>query len=71
MFTSKLPFYLELFKSEISTSYQQHEDTFDPESFQGRFHILKCLFLADFIIKKIHGSSDCYRSRYGLFCNSF
>jgi hypothetical protein len=51
MYTSKLPFYLELFKSEISTSYQQHEETFDPESFYGRFHILRCLFLADFIIK--------------------
>ena len=51
MYTSKLPFYLELFKSEIATRYQQHEETFDPESFHGRFHILRCLFLADFIIK--------------------
>ena len=51
MYKSKLPYYLELFKSEISTSYQQHEDTFDPESFHGRFHILRCLFLADFIMK--------------------
>ena len=51
MYTSKLPYYLELFKSEISTSYLQHEETFDPESFHGRFHILRCLFLADFILK--------------------
>jgi hypothetical protein len=51
LYISKLPFYLGLFESEIASKYEIHEKTFDPESLHGRFHILRCLFLAEFVLR--------------------
>lgn len=38
---------LTLFKNGIANRYQKHEQTFDLGSFHGRFHIIRCLILAD------------------------
>ena len=38
---------LNFFKKGIANRYQKHEQTFDLESFHGRFHIIRCLLLAD------------------------
>ena len=38
---------LNFFKNGIANRYQKHEQTFDLESFHGRFHIIRCLLLAD------------------------
>jgi len=40
------------FLKNVSNYYLEHERTFDLESFHGRFHILRCLCLADSIINK-------------------
>ena len=40
---------LTLFEKEVAMFYQKHEDTFDLESYHGRFHIIRCLMLADCI----------------------
>jgi hypothetical protein len=45
--SEKLHFFLSIFEKEIAPFYQAHEQTFDLESFHGRFHILRCLFLVD------------------------
>lgn len=42
---SRLNYFLEIFEKDIAEAYQLHEKTFDIESFHGRFHILRCLFL--------------------------
>ncbi len=39
--------FLHIFESDIAPFYEKHELTFDIESFHGRFHILRCLFLVD------------------------
>jgi hypothetical protein len=39
------------FKNHIADVYQTHENTFDLESFHGRFHILRSLFLANSIME--------------------
>ena len=38
---------LNFFKNGIANRYQKHEQTFDLGSFHGRFHIIRCLLLAD------------------------
>ncbi len=45
--SEKLHFFITIFEKEIAPYYQAHEQTFDLESFHGRFHILRCLFLVD------------------------
>jgi hypothetical protein len=57
MFTSLLPYYLQIFENEVSVIYEKNENSFDPESYHGRFHILRCLFLAERIIKYYHNSA--------------
>lgn len=49
MISSELKNTLTLFEEEIAGLYENHERTFDLESFHGRFHILRCLLLADAI----------------------
>jgi hypothetical protein len=49
MVSSQLNNALIIFKDEIASLYQKHEETFDLASFHGRFHILRCLLLADAI----------------------
>jgi hypothetical protein len=39
------------FKKHVASVYKIHENTFDLESFHGRFHILRCLFLANSIME--------------------
>ena len=36
-----------IFKEDIASLYRKHEETFDIESHHGRFHIIRCLLLAD------------------------
>lgn len=38
---------LTIFKEDIAPLYKKHEETFDIESLHGRFHIVRCLLLAD------------------------
>jgi hypothetical protein len=38
-----------LFEKEVAMFCQKHEETFDLESYHGRFHIIRCLMLADCI----------------------
>ena len=38
---------LAVFKEDIAPLYRKHEETFDLESHHGRFHIIRCLLLAD------------------------
>ena len=45
--SEKLKFFVEIFESDIAPFYEKHEQTFDLESFHGRFHVLRCLFLVD------------------------
>jgi hypothetical protein len=42
---------LNVFDQDIASIYEKHENTFDLESFHGRFHILRCLFLANTIME--------------------
>ena len=46
---SKLNHFLKIFEKDVAPYYQNHEATFDLESFHGRFHILRCLLLVDAI----------------------
>ena len=45
--SEKLQLFITIFEKDIAPYYQAHEQTFDLESFHGRFHILRCLFLVD------------------------
>lgn len=45
--SEKFKQFLQIFESDIAPFYEKHEKTFDLESFHGRFHILRCLFLVD------------------------
>ena len=38
---------LTIFREDIASLYRKHEETFDLESHHGRFHIIRCLLLAD------------------------
>lgn len=38
------------FEKSIAPFYEEHENTFDLESFHGRFHIIRCLLLGHFLI---------------------
>ena len=40
-----------LFATKIHSVYKAHEVNFDMESFHGRFHIIRCLLLADCIYR--------------------
>ena len=69
MVVSKLNKFLNIFKDDIASLYQKHEETFDLESFHGRFHILRCLILADclyryYVSKSI--SLDIDKSFYAI-----
>ena len=44
---AELSHFLQIFKKDIAPYYRKHEETFDLESFHGRFHILRCLLLVD------------------------
>ena len=44
---SQLLHYLTIFKKDVAQHYRKHEETFDLESFHGRFHIIRCLVLID------------------------
>lgn len=44
---SRLNYFLEIFEKDVAGAYELHEATFDIESFHGRFHIIRCLFLID------------------------
>ena len=48
---SKLVHFLKIFEKDVAPFYKKHEETFDLESFHGRFHILRCLFLVDTLDK--------------------
>ena len=45
--SEKLELFLQIFEDDVAPFYEKHEQTFDLESFHGRFHILRCLFLVD------------------------
>lgn len=45
--SKKLELFLQIFENDVAPFYEKHEQTFDLESFHGRFHILRCLFLVD------------------------
>ena len=47
MLSLKLINTLTVFNNDVANYYQKHEQTFDLESFHGRFHIIRCLLLAD------------------------
>ena len=49
MISKQLMNTLAVFENHVASRYQKHEQTFDLESFHGRFHILRCLLLADCI----------------------
>jgi hypothetical protein len=48
---SKLDHFLKIFEQDVAPFYHKHEETFDLESFHGRFHILRCLILVDTLDK--------------------
>ncbi len=48
---TKLDHFLKIFEDDVADYYQRHEETFDLESFHGRFHILRCLLLVDTLDK--------------------
>ncbi len=45
--SKKLELFLQIFEDDVAPFYEKHEQTFDLESFHGRFHILRCLFFVD------------------------
>jgi hypothetical protein len=47
MISPQLQNALTIFKNDVAFFYRKHEETFDLESFHGRFHIIRCLLLAD------------------------
>ncbi len=54
--------------------YQKHEQTFDLESFNGRFHILRCLLLADCIHQYYENKAldlDIQKSYYAILFHEF
>ena len=60
---------LTIFENEVAIRYQKHEETFDLESFHGRFHIIRCLLLADTIHKYYTSNSinfDVEKSYYAI-----
>ena len=42
---------ISIFELEIAAQYERHENKFDAESYHGRFHILRTLFLANTIME--------------------
>ena len=48
---TKLDHFLKIFEDDVADYYQRHEETFDLESFHGRFNILRCLILVDTLDK--------------------
>jgi hypothetical protein len=58
-----------VFRNDVSIFYQRHESTFDLESFHGRFHIIRCLFLAECIYQYYYTKSvilDIEKSFYAI-----
>ena len=46
-----------VFKEDIASIYRKHEETFDLESLHGRFHIIRCLLLADSLYRFYESNS--------------
>lgn len=46
-----------IFKEDIASLYRKHEETFDIESHHGRFHIIRCLLLADSLYRFYESNS--------------
>lgn len=60
---------LNIFKNKVAPRYRNHELSFDLESYHGRFHILRCLILADSIYcyySYNHKKVDIERSLYAI-----
>lgn len=51
-FSEELTWAIDFYIKYVDKIYKNHEVTFDYESFHGRFHILRCLFLADALIRR-------------------
>jgi hypothetical protein len=69
MISKQLNNTLAVFESHVASRYQIHEQTFDLESFHGRFHILRCLLLADCIHQFYEGKAldlDIQKSYYAI-----
>ena len=60
---------IRLFENEVYRIYKKHEENFDIESFHGRFHIIRCLLLADCIFRYYENKSialDVDKSFYAI-----
>ena len=69
MISKQLKNTLAVFENHVAFRYQKHEQTFDLESFHGRFHILRCLLLADCIHQYYEGKVlglDIQKSYYAI-----
>ena len=69
MISKELKNTLAVFENQVASRYQKHEQTFDLESFHGRFHILRCLLLADCIHQYYEGKVlglDIQKSYYAI-----
>lgn len=69
MISKQLKNTLAVFENQVASRYQKHEQTFDLESFHGRFHILRCLLLADCIHQYYENKAldlDIQKSYYAI-----
>ena len=69
MISPQLENVLTVFREDISSLYRKHEKTFDLEGFHGRFHILRCLILADCLYRYYESKSislDIDKSLYAI-----
>jgi hypothetical protein len=60
---------IRLFENEVYRIYKKHEENFDIESFHGRFHIIRCLILADCLYRYYETKSielDIDKSFYAI-----
>jgi hypothetical protein len=57
MISTELKKALTIFREDVAFIYKKHEETFDIESFHGRFHIIRCLLLAD-LIYRYYGNNN-------------
>ena len=48
---------INVFVEDIAPLYRKHEETFDSESLHGRFHIIRCLLLADSLYRYYESKS--------------
>lgn len=69
MISPQLQNTLTIFENDVAHRYQKHEQTFDLESFHGRFHILRCILLADCMHRYYDAKTlvlDIERSYYAI-----